>query len=54
MWMECRIAREPTLLVLTTPDRFVIDQSYMLGFSATNNGAEYEAVIIGLKMAATL
>jgi len=53
MWMEGQIARELTLLVLTTPDGSVIEQSYMLGFRATNNEAEYEAVITGLRMAAT-
>jgi len=31
----------------------IIEQSFTLGFSATNNEAEYE-VIIGLRMAATL
>jgi len=34
-------------VVLTTPDGFIIKQSYTLGFRATNNEAEYEAVIAG-------
>jgi len=41
-------------LVLTTPNACIIEQSYTLGFRATNNEAKYEAVIAGLKMVATL
>jgi len=41
-------------VVITTPDESIIEQSYTLGFRATNNEAEYEAVIAGLKMATTL
>ena len=41
-------------IVLTTPEGFIIEQSYTLGFRATNNEAEYEAVIAGLKMEATI
>ena len=37
-------------IVLTTPEGFIIKQSYTLGFRATNNEAEYEALIVGLKM----
>ena len=41
-------------VVLTNLDGSIIEQSYTLGFRATNNEAEYEAVIAGLKMATTL
>ena len=41
-------------VVLTTPDGSIIEQSYTLGFRATNNEAEFETVIAGLKMATTL
>ena len=41
-------------LVLITPDGSIIEQFYTLGFQTTNNEAEYEAVIVGLKMATTL
>jgi len=41
------------------PDNFggpesIIEQSYTLGFPATNNEAKYKVVIVGLRMAATL
>ena len=36
------------------PEGSIIEQSFTLGFSATNNEAEYEAFIAGLKMVATL
>ena len=36
------------------PDGSIIDQSYTLGFGATNKEAEYETIIAGLKMATTL
>jgi len=41
-------------IILTTLEGFLIEQSYSLGFRATNNEAEYEAIIVGLKMATTL
>ena len=37
-----------------TPEGSIIEQSYTLGFPATNNEAEYEAVIAGLRMAILL
>ena len=39
-------------IILTTPEGTIIEQSYTLGFPATNNEAKYEAVIAGLRMAA--
>ena len=41
-------------LVLITLDGSIIEQSYTLRFQAINNKVEYEAVITGLKRAATL
>jgi len=41
-------------LVLTTPEGSIIEQSFTLRFSATNNEAEYDVVIAGLRMAITL
>ena len=37
-------------LVLMTSDGTIIEQSYTLSFLATNNEAEYEALIAELKM----
>ena len=41
-------------VVLYTPDGTIIEQSYSLGFRATNNEAEYEGLIAGLKMVEAL
>ena len=41
-------------IVFTTPKRSIIEQSFTLGFPATNNEAEYETVIAGLWMATML
>jgi len=41
-------------IVLTTLDGSVIEQSYTIGFRATNNEPGYEAVIAGLRMVTTL
>ena len=37
-----------------TPEGSIIEQSYTLGFLATNNEAKYEVIIAGLKMAILL
>ena len=37
-------------LVLITPERATIEKSLKLGFSATNNEAEYEALLQGMAM----
>ena len=37
-------------LVLITPERATIEKSLRLGFSATNNEAEYEALMQGMAM----
>ena len=34
-------------LVLVSPEKITIEKSLRLGFSATNNEAEYEALLIG-------
>jgi len=39
--------------VFITPEGSITEQSFTLGFPSTNNEAEYEAVIVGLKMAVT-
>jgi len=41
-------------IVLTTTEGSIIEQSYTSKFCATNNEAEYEAIIAGLMMAATI
>ena len=41
-------------IVLFAPEHLMLEQSVRLGFSATNNVAEYEALLIGLKSARTL
>ena len=37
-------------LVLISPDEIIIEKSLRLGFSATNNEAEYEALLQGMTM----
>ena len=37
-------------LVLISPERATIEKSLRLGFSATNNKAEYEALLQGMAM----
>ena len=37
-------------LVLTSPEGITIEKSLRLGFSATNNEAEYEALLVGMTM----
>lgn len=37
-------------LVLVSPERITIEKSLRLGFSATNNEAEYEALLKGMSM----
>ena len=37
-------------LVLITPERAIIEKSLRLGFSATNNEAEYKALLQGMAM----
>ncbi|XP_075659033.1 uncharacterized protein LOC142628886 [Castanea sativa] len=37
-------------LVLISPDKIIIEKSLRMDFSATNNGAEYEALLVGMPM----
>ena len=37
-------------LVLISPKKIIIEKSLRLGFSATNNEAEYEALLQGMSM----
>ena len=37
-------------LVVTSPKGIIIDKSLRLGFSATNNEAEYEALLEGMAL----
>ena len=37
-------------LVLVSPKKITIEKSLRLGFSATNNEAEYETLLIGMMM----
>ena len=37
-------------LVLISPEKIIIEKSLRLGFSATNNEAEYEALLQGMAM----
>ena len=37
-------------LVLISPEKTIIEKSLRLGFSATNNEAEYEALLQGMAM----
>ena len=40
--------------MLVSPDGRMVEQSIRLGFKASNNEAEYEALIAGLKLATTM
>jgi len=37
-------------IVLITPEKLIMEKSLQLGFSATNNEAEYETLIAGIAM----
>ena len=37
-------------LVLVSPEKITIEKSLRLGFSATNNEAEHEALLMGMMM----
>ena len=37
-------------LVLISPEKITIEKSLRLGFSATNNEAEYETLLMGMVM----
>ena len=37
-------------LVIISPNKIIIEKSLRLGFSATNNKAEYEALLVGITM----
>ena len=37
-------------LVLVSPEKIIVERSLRLGFSATNNEAEYEALLMGMVM----
>ena len=37
-------------LVLVSPEKIIIEKSLRLGFSATNNEVEYEALLVGMVM----
>ena len=37
-------------LVVISPDKIIIEKSLRLDFSATNNEAEYEALLVGMTM----
>ena len=37
-------------LVLILPEKLIVEKSLRLGFSATNNEAEYEALLEGMSM----
>lgn len=37
-------------LVLVSPEKITIEKSLRLGFSATNNETEYEALLMGMAM----
>ncbi|XP_074336909.1 uncharacterized protein LOC141674083 [Apium graveolens] len=46
--------RSGACLILISPEGFTIQQAMTFGFKATNNQAEYEALISGLKLAKSL
>ena len=51
MWMGAANQRGSGVgLVLVSPEKITIEKSLKLGFSATNNEAEYEALLMGMMM----
>jgi len=42
------------MIVLTTFEGSIIEQSFTLGFPTSNNEAEYETILAGLREAITL
>ena len=51
MWMGAANQRGSGVgLVLVSPEKITIEKSLRLGFSATNNEAEYEALLMGMMM----
>ena len=44
------IERELVGIVLITPEKLIIEKSLRLGFLATNNEAEYEALLAGVNL----
>lgn len=47
-------ARSGARIILTSPKGFKVQQSIRFRFTATNNIAEYEALVKGLKLARSL
>ena len=41
-------------IVLITPEKLVMEKSLRLGFLATNNEAEYKALLVGMAMVSQL
>jgi len=37
-------------LVIISPEKIIIEKSLRLGFSATNNEAEYKTLLVGMTM----
>ena len=50
MWMVLQIKGSGVRLVLILPKKLTIEKSLRLGFSATNNEVEYEALLEGMSM----
>ena len=42
--------RSEVELVIISPIKIILEKSLRLGFSATNNEAEYEALLVGMTM----
>ena len=55
MWTELQNSMRAGIgIVLTTPEESIIEQFFTLDFLASNNEAEYEAVLARLRMTTTL
>ena len=37
-------------LIVISPEKIIIEKSLRLGFSTTNNKAEYETLLVGMSM----
>ena len=37
-------------IILISPEGVIVEKSFRLGFPASNNEAEYEALLVGLRM----
>ena len=52
--MVCQLKREGEWIIIVTPDEEMLRYGVQLKFPATNNEAEYEGILTGLKLGKAL